>query len=59
MPLSLKSYTRKYCALIADNAPMTMSTLKRTVTEVLRGHEADWEVCNKLVEAMFCKPGFR
>jgi len=54
----LESYTRQYCALIADNAPKTMSTLKRTVTEVLRGHEADWEVCDRLVRECFASQDF-
>ena len=54
----LEDYTRKYCALIADNAPKTMSTLKRTVTEVLRGHEADWEVCDNLVKECFASQDF-
>jgi len=54
----LEGYTRQYCALIADNAPKTMSTLKRTVTEVLRGHEADWEVCDRLVRECFASQDF-
>ena len=54
----LEDYTRKYCAAIADNAPRTMSTLKRTVTEVLRGHEADWEVCDNLVKECFASQDY-
>lgn len=54
----LEDHTRNYCALIADNAPKTMSTLKRTVTEVLRGHEADWEVCDNLVKECFASQDF-
>jgi enoyl-CoA hydratase/carnithine racemase len=54
----LQDYTRKYCAVIAENAPKTMSTLKRTVTEVLRGHEADWDVCDRLVRECFASQDF-
>lgn len=54
----LEEYTRKYCALIAGNAPMTMSTLKRTVSEVLRGHEADWDACDNLVKECFASEDF-
>jgi enoyl-CoA hydratase len=54
----LEDYTRKYCAAIADNAPMTMSTLKRTVTEVQRGHEADWDVCDGLVKECFASQDY-
>jgi enoyl-CoA hydratase len=54
----LEKYTREYCAAIADNAPMTISTLKRTVTEVSRGHEADWEVCDNLVKQCFASQDF-
>ncbi len=49
----LERYTRDYCATIADNAPMTMNTLKRTVAEISRGHEADWALCDRLVAACF------
>jgi enoyl-CoA hydratase len=54
----LEEYTRNYCALIADNAPMTMNALKRTVSEVLRGHEADWGVCDNLVKECFASQDF-
>jgi enoyl-CoA hydratase len=54
----LEDYTRKYCAIVADNAPKTMSTLKRTVTEVLRGNEADWEVCDRLVKECFASQDY-
>jgi enoyl-CoA hydratase/carnithine racemase len=54
----LEDYTRKYCATIADNAPKTMNTLKRTVAEVLRGHEADWELCDRLVKECFASQDY-
>ena len=50
---ALEDYTREYCAMIADNAPKTMHTLKRTVAEVLRGHDADWALCERLVNECF------
>jgi enoyl-CoA hydratase len=56
--VELEDYTRKYCAVIADNAPKTMTTLKRTVTEVLRGNEADWGACDKLVKECFASQDY-
>jgi enoyl-CoA hydratase len=50
---SLESYIREYCAMIADNAPMTMHALKRTVGELTRGEEADLSACERLVKACF------
>jgi enoyl-CoA hydratase/carnithine racemase len=57
-PAELEDYTRTYCATIADNAPMTMNTLKRTVAEILRGHEADWELCDRLVKECFASQDY-
>jgi len=54
----LEEYTRQYCAAIADNAPKTISTLKRTVTEILRGQEADWELCDSLVRECFASQDY-
>jgi enoyl-CoA hydratase len=54
----LEDYTRSYCATIADNAPKTMNTLKRTVAEVMRGHEADWEICDQLVKECFASQDY-
>ena len=54
----LEDYTRTYCATIADNAPLTMNTLKRTVAEILRGHEADWDLCDRLVKDCFASRDF-
>lgn len=50
---ALESDTRQYCATIADNAPMTMHALKRTVGELVRGDKADLEACDRLVKACF------
>jgi enoyl-CoA hydratase len=47
----LERYTRGYCATIADNAPMTISTLKRTVSELL--NDGDPALCDRLVKACF------
>jgi len=54
----LEGYTRNYCATIADNAPRTINTLKRTVAEVLRGHEADWDLCDRLVKDCFASQDY-
>jgi enoyl-CoA hydratase len=50
---ALEEYTRRYCATIGDNAPMTMHALKRTVGELVRGEKADLEACDRLVQACF------
>jgi enoyl-CoA hydratase len=49
----LLSYTRRYCATIADNAPMTMHALKRTVGELLKGPAGDFSLSDSLVKACF------
>jgi enoyl-CoA hydratase/carnithine racemase len=49
----LEKYTREYCATIADNAPMTMHALKRTVGELLKAADGDSELCDRLVKACF------
>jgi enoyl-CoA hydratase len=54
----LEAYTRQYCASIADNAPMTMQALKRTVAELLRGEKADMAACDRLVQACFDSQDF-
>ena len=54
----LESYTRQYCDTIAENAPLTMNTLKRTVMEVSHGAEADWTLCERLVNACFASDDF-
>lgn len=54
----LLEYIRDYCAGIADNAPLTMTALKRTVSEVLRGHEADWALCEELVKTCFASEDY-
>jgi enoyl-CoA hydratase len=50
---TLEDYTRRYCATIGDNAPMTMHALKRTVGELVRGEKADLATCEVLVQACF------
>lgn len=55
---ALEKYTRDYCATIADNAPRTMNTLKRTVAEISRGHAADRALCDRLVKDCFASEDF-
>ena len=54
----IESYTRQYCATIADNAPMTMHALKRTVGELIRGEQADLALCARLVDECFGSQDF-
>jgi enoyl-CoA hydratase len=56
--VDLEAYTRRYCATIADNAPKTINTLKRTVAEVLRGQEADWDLCDRLLSDCFASQDY-
>ncbi len=49
----LDSYVRNYCATIADNAPMTINALKRTVAELVKGADADLALSDHLVKACF------
>lgn len=49
----LEAYVRGYCATIADNAPLTIHALKRTVGELLKGHEGDLALSDQLVRACF------
>jgi len=50
----LEAYTRSYCATIAENAPLTMQAIKRTVAELSKASpEADLAVCDRMVQACF------
>jgi enoyl-CoA hydratase len=49
----LEAYVRGYCATIADNAPMTIHALRRTVGELLTGPEGDLALSDRLVRACF------
>jgi enoyl-CoA hydratase/carnithine racemase len=49
----LEAYVHGYCATIADNAPMTINALKRTVGELVKGADADLALSNRLVKACF------
>lgn len=55
---ALEQHVRDYCATIADNAPMTMHALKRTVGELLRGDEADLAASERLVQDCFDSQDF-
>jgi len=50
----LESYVRNYCALIADNAPLTMRALKRSVNELRKpSSDIDWAKCERWVKECF------
>jgi enoyl-CoA hydratase len=49
----LETYVRGYCATIADNAPMTIHALKRTVGELVKGANGDLASSDRLVRACF------
>lgn len=54
----LAAYVRSYCATIADNAPITINALKRTVGELLKGEAADLALSDRLVKACFASEDF-
>jgi enoyl-CoA hydratase/carnithine racemase len=54
----LEAYVRGYCATIADNAPLTIHALKRTVGELLKGDEGDLPMSDRLVKACFASEDF-
>jgi enoyl-CoA hydratase len=55
----LEEYVRGYCATIADNAPMTINALKRTVAELVKASPAaDIDYCNRLVTECFDSQDF-
>ncbi|MCW3477211.1 enoyl-CoA hydratase [Limobrevibacterium gyesilva] len=50
----LEAYVRAYGDMIAENAPLTMQALKRTVEELLRtSPDADLALCERLVQGCF------
>jgi enoyl-CoA hydratase/carnithine racemase len=55
----LEAYVRGYCDTIAQNAPMTMLAVKRTVDELLTlSPEADLAECDRLVAACFASEDY-
>ena len=50
----LEAYVRSYCLTIAENAPLTMLAVKRTVDELAKtSPAADLALCDRLVQACF------
>jgi enoyl-CoA hydratase len=50
----LEKYTRNYAAMIADNAPLTLKAVKRSVIERFKdAEERDLKLCKELVDACF------
>ncbi len=50
----LEAYVRQFCALIAENAPLTMEAVKGVVSELLKpGAEIDRGHCETLVKRCF------
>ncbi len=55
----LEAYVRGYCAMIAENAPLTMKAVKRTVEELLRNSPAaDLALCDQLVKDCFASEDY-
>jgi enoyl-CoA hydratase len=50
----LEGYVRNYAGMIAENAPLTMRAVKRTVAELSKASPAaDLELCARLVQSCF------
>ena len=55
----LESYVRGYCETIAQNAPLTMKAIKRTVDELLTASpDADMAACDRLVAECFASADY-
>jgi enoyl-CoA hydratase/carnithine racemase len=55
----LESYTRNYAAMIADNAPLTLAAVKRSVLERHKDAEVrDLKRCQDLVDACFASADY-
>ena len=50
---ALEGFAAEQFALMAANAPLTIGALKRTVAELVRGHEADRAAADALVQGCF------
>ena len=55
----LESYTRNYAAMIADNAPLTLAAVKRSVLERHKDPQArDLKRCQDMVDACFASADY-
>ncbi|MBO0712235.1 MAG: enoyl-CoA hydratase/isomerase family protein [Acetobacteraceae bacterium] len=55
----LEGQVRSYCAMIADNAPLTMRALKRTVAELSKASsKVDYEACARWVAECFASQDY-
>ncbi len=55
----LDTFVRNYCALIAENAPLTMEAVKGVVSELLKpGPQLDRARCEALVARCFASEDY-
>ena len=55
----LEAYTRNYAAMIADNAPLTLAAVKRSVLERHKDPEVrDLKRCQDMVDACFASADY-
>jgi enoyl-CoA hydratase/carnithine racemase len=58
-PDELEAYVRNYCAMIGDNAPLTLKALKLTVGELRKASpDVDYKYCDELVRACFASQDY-
>jgi enoyl-CoA hydratase/carnithine racemase len=55
----LETRVRSYCATIAENAPLTIHALKRTVAELAKASPGtDYALCDRLVAECFASADY-
>ncbi|MBI3935687.1 MAG: enoyl-CoA hydratase/isomerase family protein [Betaproteobacteria bacterium] len=58
-PAGLEQYVLKYAATIAENAPLTIASVKRSLLEMAKdAGERDLALCKKMVEACFASEDY-
>ena len=55
----LNAFVAAQFTAMAENAPLTLHALKRTVAEIARGHESDAAAADALVRACFASEDFK
>lgn len=57
---ALEDFTRNYCGMIADNAPLTVNTAKQVVNEFTKAPNSfDTEKCNALIARCFASEDYK
>lgn len=49
----IEDYTRDYCQIIANNAPLSIQAAKQIIAEIVKKEDSDMELCTQLVTQCF------